>query len=225
MFNHSKPVILILLLLLWPVVFSSAQAQTTRLPAVSDVQAEDDWIPPDLLNLPPDWLATLETADLSADLIQASFDKFINMANERIRGLDVQNMSTANAALINLKNNVVSLLATIRETPDIELDPIPSLDFYTLEDLLILRALWREVNSQVESGQDRLTQSQQQYRVLQRKTDTLVQQYSKTDSSSPSKIIIGLNRLASGVELLVIGKTNSRFRATLLQLLTTFCPA
>jgi potassium efflux system protein len=216
--NHSKPAILILLLLLWPVVFSSVQAQTTRLPAVSDVQAEDEWNPPDLLNLPPDWLATLETADLNADLIRASFGKFTTRANERIQGLDTQNMSKADAALITLNNNVVSLLATIRETPDIELDPIPSLDFYTLEDLLTLRAMWREVDSQVKARQDRLAQSQQQYRVLQQKTDTLVQQYSKADSSAPSKIIIGLNRMASGVELLVIGKTNTRFRAVLNQL-------
>jgi small-conductance mechanosensitive channel len=218
LFNQSKPAILILLLLLWPVVVSSVQAQTTRLPAVSDVQAEDEWNPPDLLNLPPDWLATLETADLNADLIQASFEKFTIMASERIQGLDPQNMSKADAALVTLKNNVISLLATIRESPDIELDPIPSLDFYTLEGILTLRAMWREVDSQVKAKQDRLAQSRQQYRVLQQKTDTLVQQYSKADSSAPSKIVIGLNRMASGVELLVIGKTNSRFRAMLLQL-------
>jgi len=209
---------LILLLLLWPVVFSSVQAQTTRLPAVSDVQAEEDWNPPDLLNLPPDWLATLETADLNADLIQTSFDKFIIMANERIQGLDVQNMSKADAALTTLKNNVVSLLAAIRETPDSELDPIPSLDFYTLENLLTLRAMWREVDSQVKARQDRLDQSLQQYRVLQQNTDTLVQQYSKADSSAPSKIILGLNRMASGVELLAMSKTNARFRTVLNQL-------
>jgi len=218
LFNHSKPTILILLLLLWPVVFSSVQAQTTRLPAVSDVQAEEDWNPPDLLNLPPDWLATLETADLNADLIQTSFDKFIIMANERIQGLDVQNMSKADAALTTLKNNVVSLLAAIRETPDSELDPIPSLDFYTLENLLTLRAMWREVDSQVKARQDRLDQSLQQYRVLQQNTDTLVQQYSKADSSAPSKIILGLNRMASGVELLAMSKTNARFRTVLNQL-------
>ena len=218
MFNHDKPAILILLILLWPVVFSSAQAQTSRLPAVSDVQLADEWNPPDLLNLPPDWLATLETTDLNADLVQASFDKFIIMASERIQGLDAQNKSTADAALLTLKNNVISLLAAMRETPDIELDPIPSLDFYTLEDILILRAMWRKVDRQVKARQDRLAQSLQHYRVLQQNTDTLVQQYSKADSSAPSKIILGLKRMASGVELLAMSKTNAKLRAVLYRL-------
>jgi potassium efflux system protein len=218
LFNHSKPAILILLLLLWPTIFSSVQAQTARLPAVSDVQPEDDWNPPDLLNLPPDWLAKLESRDLDADLIQARFDKFILLAGERIQGMDAQNMSTADAALIRLKNSVVSLMAEIREAPDVELDPTPILDSYTLEDLLFLRALWRDVNSQVEAREGRLSQSMQRYSALQQKTDTLFQQYNKADSSAPSKIILGLNRMASGVELLAISKTNARFRALLLQL-------
>lgn len=209
---------MILLLLLWPVVFSSLQAQTTRLPVVSDVPSEDDWNPPDLLNLPPDWLAKLESTDLDADVVQASLDKFIIMANERIQGLDAQNMATAEAALVTLKNNVVSLLAALREKSEIELEPSPSLDFYTLEDLLALRGLWREVNSQVDARQDRLSQSLQQHRLLQQKADTLVRQYNKADPSTPSKIILGLNRMASGIELLVIGKTNARFGAMLNQL-------
>jgi potassium efflux system protein len=217
LFNHSKPAFLILILLL-SVVYSSVQAQTTRLPATSNVQAEDDWNPSDLLNLPPDWLASLETMDLDADLVQANLDKFVIMANERIQGLDAQNKSMADAALITLKNNVISLLATIRATSEVKLDPIPNLDSHTLEDLLVLQAMWREVNSRIEARQERLTRSLEQYDVLQQKTDSLVQQYSKTDSSSPSKIILGLNRMASSVELLALGNTISSFRAMLRQL-------
>lgn len=97
--------------------------------------------------MPPDWLASLETMNLDADLVQASLEKFIVMANERIQSLDAQYKSMADTALITLKNNVVSLLASIRDTPKIELDAIPNLDSYTLEDLLVLRAVWRDVNS------------------------------------------------------------------------------
>lgn len=218
MFNYSKPAALILILLLFSVVYSSVQAQTTRLPATSNLQAMDDWNPSDLLNLPPDWLANLETMDLDADLVQANLDKFIIMANERIQSLDAQNKSMADAALITLQNNVVSLLRTIRNTPNIELDPIPNLDSHTLEDLLVLRAMWREVNRRVETRQDRLARSLEQYGVLQQKTGTLVQEYSKTDSSSPSKIILGLNRMATSVELLTLSNTNSSFKAMITQL-------
>ncbi len=216
--KYFKPFIIALCILLGSVIFTSAQAQTTRLPAISDTDSEENWNPPDLLNLPPDWLAKLETLELDPETVQTNIDKFIVMATERIKGLDAQNMMEAEASLVALKNNVSSLLAAIQTSPDLAQDPIPSQDNYTLEDFLALRALWRQINANLAVKQNELEQSRQQYQVLQDRVDSLVRKYMAANPSTPARVIAGLNRMASSVALLANGKSNARLEIELDQL-------
>ncbi len=131
MFSQSKPSVLILLLLLTPVILSTAQAQTAaRQVAATDTQAKDEWSTSDLLNLPPDWLSRLETVELDVDRIQRRFDQFVILAKERIQGLDAQNSVEAEAALVSLQNNAASLLAAIQEAPETRQVAIPNQDSY-----------------------------------------------------------------------------------------------
>jgi small-conductance mechanosensitive channel len=215
--GRFKLSVLILLILLSPAGASMAEAQLAPAEAGAETPAEEEWTAPDLLNLPSDWLTQLEAIEFDEETIQLRFDRFAESANQRIQGLDGQNLVEAEAALVGLGNKVTSLLAAIQEAPEAKPQAIPNQDSYTLDQYLSLRALWRETNSGLESRQNEFDQEQQRYRVVREKYDTLVQEYKRTDPRTPSRVISGLNRMASAIELLAIGKTNARDKARLSQ--------
>ncbi len=216
MVDHFKSAVLILLLLT-PVTLLTAQAQTARPDAVTDTQAQDDWSTPDLLSLPPDWLSKLETVELDEDRIQSSLDRFVILANKRIQGLDAQDIVKAKAALVILQENTASLLAAIKQVPKTRQVVIPIQDSYTLKKFLSLRAMWRDTNAWLKLRMQELDETQQHYRVLREKYDSLVMEYNSTDPNTPSRVVIGLGRMGSSIELLAIGKSNAQLEVKVRQ--------
>jgi small-conductance mechanosensitive channel len=215
--DHFKSAVLILLLLT-PVTLLTAQAQTAHPIAATDTLAKDQWSTPDLLNLPPDWLSRLESVELDEDRIQSSLDQFVILAKERIQGLNAQNRVEAEVALVSLQNNAASLLAAVQEAPETRQVAVPSQDSYTLEEFLSLRGMWRDTNAGLELSKQELDEARQHYRVLRGKYDSLVMEYNGTDPGTPSRVIVGLGQLGSGIKLLAIGKSNAQLEARLRQL-------
>jgi hypothetical protein len=112
--GRFKLSVLILLILLSPAGASMAEAQLAPAEAGAETPAEEEWTAPDLLNLPSDWLTQLEAIEFDEETIQLRFDRFAESANQRIQGLDGQNLVEAEAALVGLGNKVTSLLAAIQ---------------------------------------------------------------------------------------------------------------
>jgi potassium efflux system protein len=215
--NHLKPSVLLLLMMLLPALLLPAQAQITLPGTKSDTQGEAEWSPVDLLDLPPDWLSRLESTEVDANEVQNRADKVLVQVNERIQTLDAENRVEAEVALVVLKNNVASLIAAIQDIPEVTQTPIPSQDFYSLEDFLSLRALWRKNNSEIELRQQELGYMHQQYDLSREKADKLLEAYNRTDRSQPARVIAGLRRMASGVELLTLSSTITHLEAGLRQ--------
>ena len=184
--KHLKPLALLLLLALSPALLLPAQAQITLPGTNSDTQSEAEWSPAELLDLPPDWLSRLESTEFDANEVQNRADRVLVQANERIQTLDAENRVEAEAALVVLKNNIASLMAAIQEVPEVKQTPIPSQDFYSLEDFLSLRALWRKTNSGIELRQQELGHMHQQYGLSREKADKLLVAYNRTDRSKPA---------------------------------------
>ena len=156
---------MLLLLILSSALLLPAQAQTTLPGTKSGTPAEAEWSPADLLDLPPDWLSRLETTQIDVDEVQNRADQVLVQVNQRIQGLDGENRVEAEAMLVVLKNNFASLMAAIQEIPEVKQTAIPSQDFYSLEELLSLRALWRKNNSLIDLRQQELDHTRQQYHL------------------------------------------------------------
>jgi small-conductance mechanosensitive channel len=77
--------------------------------------------------------------------------------------------------------------------------------------------MWRDTNAGLKFRTQELGEAQQHYHVLREKYDSLVMEYNGTDPDTPSRVIIGLGRLGSSIELLAIGKSNAQLEVMLRQ--------
>ena len=194
------------LLFLW----GGALAQPAQVQVGAEPSPETIPAAPDVVELPPDWLASLEAADLDADTVRRRLDEVVVQAERRIDGLDEASRATAREALDALRRNVAALLAVIRKPTEAAPETIPSQDQYTLEEFLSLRAQWRRVNQDIVSRKSALEQSEQQADAQRAANDRLVQEYGQADPNTPARVILGLRRMASGIELVTLNRTNGR---------------
>jgi small-conductance mechanosensitive channel len=216
--EHLKSSALLLLLLLLPTLLLPVQAQNVLPGTGSATQAEVEWSPSDLLDLPSDWLSKLENIEIDPAEAQRRADQFLIQIDQRVQGLDGENRVEAEAALVVLKNNVASLIAEIQAVPDKEQTPIPSQNFYSLEELFSLRALWRRTNNTIELRQQELGNTRQQYSLLREQVDNSFAAYNRADRNTAARVIAGLRRMSSGIELLTANEIVKRLESSLQQL-------
>ena len=165
-----------------------------------------------MLELPPDWLSSLEAAELDAETVGRRMDEVVAQAERRIDGLDEANQATAREALETLKRHVSSLLVVIRKPAEAPRETIPSQDQYTLPEFLSLRAQWRRTARDVDSRTSTLDQAEQQAEAQRAVNDGLVRDYGQADRNTPARVILGLQRMASGIELVALNRANDRLR-------------
>ena len=191
----------------------SAQLLTT--PAAVE-SAETNWQPPDLTALPSDWWLQFETA--SAQVADLRVTRFLAILEQRVNGLDGDELITAQNGISNLKG-LFELLAVVRQGPLVRpFDPPLAKESYFLDDVLNLRAQWRElvvntaqVGLQIEQTQSRIT-------LLEERRGKLNRQYDTAQPESPSRILLGIDRVSSRVEYELALARTENFRQTLIKI-------
>jgi potassium efflux system protein len=177
---------------------ASASAQLIVPQTSTDAQAHAEWQPASLADLPANWWQDLLTE--SGDLDRERFRQFLASMKERVSGLDADNLVTAQSALLNL-GNLYELLVVADQTGAPEaFEPVPTKDAYRLDDVLALRAQWRQLQKDAETIRLESAQSERQLKLLRDRRDSLLQDYQAAAVESPERILLGIERVAARVE-------------------------
>lgn len=193
-------------------------AYLTTVPVTAQILADpkaaetigENWQAPDLAALPSDWWLTL--AGDSAELTDQRIKVFLDALEQRTRGLDGDELITAQNGLAYIKSQF-ELLALARHGPlDQRYDPPLAKETYFIDELLSLRSQWRALAANATQVELQIEQSQRKTNLLQDRRDKLLREYSSTDPESPLRILGGINRVSARVEyeLARISTENSR---------------
>jgi small-conductance mechanosensitive channel len=164
----------------------------------SDSEADAAWQPPQLVDLPIDWWERFDSP--SPSVLEQRLEAFTGAAAGAIAGLDGADLLTANTLLHTVRGHF-DLLTAARQAPAPEpFAPIATRDLYTLDELLALRAQWRDLDKRQKVPRLRLEELASQAALLQRRMDALVPQYNGADRNAPERILLGLQRVAARVE-------------------------
>ncbi|MCU0990659.1 MAG: mechanosensitive ion channel, partial [Xanthomonadales bacterium] len=164
----------------------------------SEAGAEADWQAPSLADLPIDWWERFDSP--SGDVFTQRIAAFSEAAAAAIAGLDGADLQSADKLLQNLRDQF-DLLAAARRSPEPEApEPIATRAAYTLDELLELRAQWRDMKKRQQVPRLRLDELKSQSALLQRRIDSLLHKYTATDASAPERILLGLQRIAARLE-------------------------
>ena len=167
---------------------------------------------PDVVDLPNDWLASITRIELDETLVRERLEQAVSMAERRIAGLDEESRAAAESALNDLRNNVAALVSALRNPPPVAQSVIPIKESYTLEEVLELRAIWRRTADRQSHIEEVLDQASQQYQAVQHRHDRLVQEYDRTDPTTPTRVVTGIMRMAVGIELMAYTLSNERLQ-------------
>lgn len=176
----------------------SASAQDFQLVAGEDDTASDAWQSPDVNDLSLVWWQQFETA--SPDLFKQRADQFVEETAEKLRGLGAADFAEGQNLLAGLQAQI-DLLVLASQEPSIKTaEPISSKDAYTLDELLSLRGQWRKVQGRQRVPQARIDELERQATLLEQRRDNLLRQYDSTDSNSPNRTLLGLQRVSARIE-------------------------
>lgn len=151
-----------------------------------------------MADLPIDWWERFDSP--SPSVLEQRLEAFIEAAAGTVAGLDGADLLGANALLHTLRGHF-DLLAAARQPPPPEpFSPIATRDAYTLDELLALRAQWRDLDKRQTVPRLRLEELTSQTALLQRRMDTLVTQHAAADKNAPARILLGLQRIAARLE-------------------------
>jgi len=160
--------------------------------------AESTWQAPDLAALPSDWWSQFET--VSTEVAKLRVDGFLAALEQRTQGLEGDDLITAQNGIANLKS-LFELLALARQgSLDQQFVPPLAKDTYFLDDVLSLRAQWRELAVNTAQLNLQIEQTERQIKLLQERRDKLLRQYDSADLESPSRILTGIKRVSARVE-------------------------
>ena len=187
MLNKFYKSIIIGIFLLQPVFGWSQET------APSSEAGAPSWVPPDIIELPIDWwpgfiTENTEVFRIRADLLSAS-------VNDHINGLDADNLVAAQAGLNTLRTNIDNALTLQATSVILQIDALPTLDSYSMQQLLDLRKQWRDGDSQLKTLQLEQEQFNRQLSLLEQRRDLLLTQYADADPSSPARLLAGLRRI------------------------------
>ncbi|RPH96636.1 MAG: hypothetical protein EHM68_10935, partial [Lysobacterales bacterium] len=160
--------------------------------------AEAPWQAPRLVDLPVDWWEQFDTPSQQA--LEQRLEAFTTAAAQEVAGLDGADLLAANKQLHNLRGQF-DLLTAARRIPEPEaFEPVATRATYTLDELLELRAQWRDLKKRQRVPRLRLDELESQAALLQRRLDSLLSKYAATDESAPERILLGLQRVAVRLE-------------------------
>lgn len=178
--------------------------------------AEQPWKPPDLAELPPDWWAQLQNAE--PNVVSQRVSQFIDAMDQRVKGLEGADLITAQNGLAYIKSQF-ELLALAKQGPvDQQFEPPLAKQTYTLDELLNLRARWRELTTNATQVQLQIEQSERKTRLLQDRRDKLIRDFAAINPESPARIIAGINRVSARIEFELARTTTENARKTLKQI-------
>jgi potassium efflux system protein len=156
------------------------------------------WVPPDVANLPLDWWQQFESDSVAQ--FKDRTDQFIAAQTEKLNGLQGDDFIVFQRLLEGLRSQTDLLVFNMQQPPAVHFEPIPTKDAYTLDELLALRAQWRDIQAQQEVPQLRMVELEQQGTLLEQRRDSLLREYDNSDVNSPARIRLGLERVAARVE-------------------------
>ena len=192
-----KPVVLCLFLL-QPVFGWSQETE----PAAETLEAS--WVAPDIVALPVDWWSKFITEDtksfqIRAELLAAKVDEYVG-------GLDADNLVAAQTGANSLRTNLDTVLSLQGMPATLQVEPLPTLDSYSMQQFLDLRKLWRDAGNQLKTLELEQQQLSGQRKLLEQRRDLSLIQFSDTDPSSPARVLAGLQRINLQIELYSVGK-------------------
>ena len=162
-----------MLSLLWPVA-SSAQLPL-QAPQAQQEPPEPTWKPPSLVELPAEWWNEFDT--ISTDVARQRFDMFLRNIEERIQGLDAENLVAAQNAKRNLENLINLFQVARRAGVDVEFDPVLTQSAYDLDSILVLQSQMREAQNERAQLLLQITQNERQQSLLLQQRQILARQY------------------------------------------------
>ncbi len=161
-------------------------------------EAEATWQAPRLADLPIDWWEQFDAP--SPQAFEQRLAAFTTAAAQEVAGLDGADLLAADKQLQNLRGQF-DLLTAARRVPEPEaFEPVVTREVYTLDELLELRAQWRDLKKRQRVPRLRLDELESQAALLRRRQDSLLSKYVATDKSAPARIQLGLQRVAVRVE-------------------------
>lgn len=204
--NRTSPIQSVAaVLLLFVLCLQAAPAGAQALPLKSAVEAasetpaeETAWQPPDITDLPAGWWDRLEV--ISPGQFKQRMDAFLAAADEKLRGLQGDDFVQGQSLLARIRAQSDLLMLALKEPPPPALEPIATKDSYTLDELLALRAQWRDVESRQEALQLRIEELERQATLQQQRADSLLKQYEASDANAPARILLGLQHVAVRIE-------------------------
>jgi len=152
------------------------------------------WQPPPINNLPLAWWDSFDPS--SAENFQQRMGQFEAAVQQEILGLNGEDLVSAQNLLSRIHGQVELLVLALRNPEPAPFEPIPTQETYTLDELLSLRQQWRETESQQQVPGLRVDELQRQATLLQQSMDNLLGQYNALEVNSPSRILLGLQRIA-----------------------------
>lgn len=157
------------------------------------------WIAPDIATLPVGWWPSFFTEDTTelrsrADLLIARVDKYIN-------GIDAAHLVIAQTSANTLRAQLDAVL-TVQDMPvNLQISPLPTHDSYSMQQFLDLRERWRQGNSQLKALELEQQQISGQLKLLEKRRDPTLAQYTNTNPSSPARLLAGIQRINLYLEL------------------------
>ncbi len=184
--NFLKTIILGIFLL-QPVMAWSQETQA------ADKAVEPSWTAPDIVALPVDWWSKFFSENKEVFRIRAEL--LTTKVNEYVGSLDAENLVAAQASVKTLRSNLDTVLS-LQGTPAAPQNTaLPTLDSYTLKQLLDLRERWREGRSKLDVLELEKQQLSKQKQLLAQRRDLALTQFADTDPSSPARLLAGLHRI------------------------------
>jgi len=189
---HFKTIVLILLLL-QPVFGWSQDGE------IAGEATTPSWVAPAIVALPDDWWPNFITED--SQVLHTRADLLIASAGNYVSGLDADHLVAAQTEINTLRTNLDTALALQGIPLTLELDALPILDNYSLQQLIDLRKLWRDTDNHLEALRLEQQQLKRQVTLLEQRRDLNLTEYSSSDPSSPARIMAGLNRVNFYLEI------------------------
>jgi len=168
-------------------------------PEAASEAVTPSWVAPEIVALPDDWWPNFITENtkvlrIRAELLVASVSNYVS-------GLDADNLVAAQAGINTLRTNLDTAL-TLQGVPlTRQIDALPILESYSLQQFIDLRKLWRDADSQLKILQLEQQQLNQQNTLLEQRRDLILTEYARTDPSSPARLLAGLHRINLYLEM------------------------
>ncbi len=162
-------------------------------PEAASEAVTPSWVAPEIIALPDDWWPNFITENTEVLRIRAAL--LVASVSNYVSGLDADNLVAAQAGVNTLRTNLDTAL-TLQGVPlTLQIDALPILDSYSLQQFIDLRELWRDADSQLKILQLEQQQLKQQNTLLEQRRDLILTEYARTDPSSPARLLAGLHRI------------------------------